>query len=246
MANYIDPKAFHREMSLCKKNDILSNKAIEYFSTLANEVVKLFYFEDPEESQDAVANSIKDFILYWRNFKEDNLIQLKLNKDRNFIEGEIIEIEVFNTDKKVKFTAREKELKSESDFLIGSTVNKSLENLRDSINTNLKEMIVASLHKVTYKINIIDIYNKPDPEAASTLNIYLKSKVPLLRGEKDAKEKSTYKFETPPDSFKFYTSLARNGIIKYINDNKPEEIRNGKLIRFGSINSDEDSGFYNI
>lgn len=243
MANYIDPKKYHEEMVRCKKSGQLTDRAIEFFQLQAREVSKVFYFEDNEDRKDAIANAVKDFVCYWKNFKENSVVQIKII--RNFVAGEKFKIDVWG-DKSYTYTASV-DPKTDFEFLIGTTENKSLDNLHAAVQKTIADKMHSSLHKVTRKINLMDNLNGDDKEKQSVLTIELVDPRILVKDEKVYTKVKEYKFETPPDSFKFFTSMARNGIIKYINEHHPEEVRDGKLVHFSRINSEDGkNGFFNV
>jgi hypothetical protein len=209
------------------------------FSLLAREFSKNFYFEQEEDREDAIACAVKDFFMYWRNFKECNVLQLSI--DRNFIEGESI---TFNICGMKPFTyVAKNEIQNDNDLLIGTTPNKTLINLKSKLDLLGREIVDVTLHQVTQKINVMDTFNKNDLLLKSFVEILLVDKSILIKKDKLYEVKKSYNFEKPPKAFNFFTSYANNGIIKYINEHHPKEIRNGKKIQFSQINKDN-NGIY--
>ena len=50
-------------------------------------------------------------------------------------------------------------------------------------------------------------------------------------------------FQDPPNAFSYYTSVARNGILKFINKMNPKHFRNSNKISISSVNSDKNGLF---
>jgi len=240
---YIDRIEYHAEMVKSKKSGKLTDRAVSLFQLHAKEVSRTFYFEFEEDREDAVSSAVHDFLSYWRNFKECNVLQLKIV--RNFQEGEWVEIDVKNH-KKVRYVARQKPT-ADSDFQIGQTENRSLQSLDEAVKRTLKGAVESSLHKVTQKINLMDTWNGDDLKITSEATIGLTGKEILIKDEKDWKQTKSYVFKSPPNSFNFLTSYARNGIIKYLNTHHPKATRNGKKILFSQMNTQSgDGGAYNV
>jgi hypothetical protein len=238
---YIDPDEYHAIMTECKIKGELSNKAIEMYYLLVREVSKNFYFEREEEREDAISSAVHDLVRYWKNFKHTYVCQIFL--ERNFAVGESIEVEIPTHNNKFKFTAQQKIKNKSEEFQIDETINKSLENLSNAINANCGSILASSLHKVTRKITLVDC-NNYDNKKYGKVVLTQKLKENLMKNDKTTGLVKNLNFNDPSGAFKFYTSYAHNGIIKYLNEHHPEETRNGNLIHFSAINK-EKNGFYN-
>jgi hypothetical protein len=238
MANYIDKNEYHDEMVKCKLENKLSDKIISMFLLHAKETSRLFRFESKEDREDAIYFAIKDFINYWKNFK--HLSVLKIFLERNFIENEEIEIHIENLKESFKFTAKEKPV-IYTQFKIGETENKTLDFLKEKIDQRMSNYLQVSLHKVTKKINLMDIHNQ-DPKSKSYIRINCFEN---LFKEQNKVQNNLIYFGEPSDAFKFNTSIIRNGMIKYFNEHHPKETRQGKKILFSRINN-ENNGAFNI
>lgn len=169
--DYIDKFEYHEEMVKCKKASELSNKVIAMFTIHATEVSKAYWFSDEEERKDAIASAMHDFVCYWKNFKESNVIQLKLV--RNFRLGETITLDICNYGV-VTYTAGTKTNETERTFKIKDTTNHSLQELHDLVAKDLIGVVEPSLHKVTMKITFMDIHNANDLSVKSRVGIYVK------------------------------------------------------------------------
>lgn len=169
--DYIDKHEYHAEMVKCKKAGELSNKIIEMFTLHAGEVSRGYWFKDEEEKKDAIASAIHDFVSYWKNFKESNVIQLKLV--RNFRLGETITLDIPNYGR-IIYTAGEETDADKNIFKIEDTTNHSLQILHDLVAKNLKGVIIPSLHKVTMKITFMDIQNAENMDIRSKVEIGVK------------------------------------------------------------------------
>lgn len=242
MAHYIDRHEYHREIEKSYEVGKLTERAVTMYQLHAKEVSKLFYFERDDDREDAISYAIMDFLRYWRGIKVYSVIELKLK--RNFVEGDEIEITIegYGT-----FQMKPRKVVEDNliEFKIGDTENKSLDHFSELINRVHKYHISASLHKVTRKINIVDEHNKQATGSKGTVRILHGNDKCLLQ-ETEYQKELNLNLKDPSNSFNYLTSLARNAIIKYINEYHPKEVRNGKLIHFSQINSDGETGAYNL
>lgn len=243
MAHYIDRNEYHAEIEKSYAKNQLTPRAVEMYQLHAKEVSKLFYFPKDEDREDAVSYAMMDFLRYWKGIKVYSVRELKLK--RNFVEGDEIEITIegYGTNKMVpKFEVTNKEV----EFKIGETENKSLDHLAELINRMHKGHISASLHKVTRKINLVDDHNKQATGSIGKVKVTHGNDQLMLQEIDEYEKILDLDLKDPSNSFNYLTSLARNAIIKYINEYHPKEIRNGKLIHFSQINSDGETGAYNV
>lgn len=172
--DYIDKVEYHAEMVKCKKAGKLSNKIIEMFTLHATEVSRGYWFRDEEEKKDAIASAIHDFVSYWKNFKEFNVIQLKLI--RNFRIGETITINVANYGE-ITYIAGTETDPEKNTFEIKDTTNHSLQILHDLVKEQMKDIIEPSLHKVTMKITFMDVKNGNDLSIKSGVILNVKDAI---------------------------------------------------------------------
>lgn len=235
MADYIDRNIYHDEMVKSKKQGELTPKAITLFQIHAKEVSKMFYFEFPEDREDAIMAANIDFLKYWRGFKENRVVQFKLI--RNLNDGEKFLFDISNY-KKFDYTAR-MEPKKDNEFRIGINTNKTIQNLSDVMKVAHGHAVEVSLHKVTKKITFMDSCNKDDHSIVSKIELRLNGGL-LVKDEKIYEPIKVYNFKEPSKSFNHLTSLIRNAIIKHIDQVFPSEIRNGKKIRFSQMNTESD------
>ena len=201
MANYIEKEGYHKEMVKSKKQDKLTDKAIELFQIHAKEVAKMFFFETRDDESDAISAATTDFLLYWKGFKENNMV--KFNLDRNFLPKERITFDIKNYKK--FYLEAVNEDPDENQFAIGQTVNKSLQSLHDVLKNKHITNLHVSLHKVTQKITFMDITNSEDHTVISSVKVNLASKKALFQGEVSTEIEKEYLFEKPPYSFNHIT-----------------------------------------
>jgi hypothetical protein len=270
---YLDRDVFHQEMTKCKRNNDLSPAAIEMLYTLSNEVSRKYYFEHAEDYEDAACNAVFDCYKYWRGFKENYVIQLKIL--RNFNPGEQLQICVDGCQPRVFEAGSENNKNSSGNimFAIGDNINKTLANLKDMCGDS---DVAVFLDRVKSKVTFMDNRNiDPGDTYSSTITF-----IPNLKGEtllmdaagkflldivgsgstaiktkrkgidflpiSDAKfhTPNFYKFKKPPNSFSYFTSVVNNGILKFIDQRNPKALRNGNLLPLsGNGNS---VNFFNI
>jgi len=263
VANYINKPEFDSIMMECKQLNELTPKAIDMFSLLAREVSKSEngIFKSEADRQDCIQSAIGDFVQYWRSWKINPMCQLKMV--RNFVNGE--KIHIFIGDYSQTFTAKEF-VSSPTDFQIVTSskhtlptkknitisINKTLQNLYEciidvekvnvtcGITGEVKPITSPHLHKVTKKIGMSD--NTCNTQSNSYVLI---SKV--VGGKISLSDKSSsigitrFGFDDPPPAFNYYTSLARNGIIKAIHVLYPKAV--SIMTNFSDINRDNGGHF---
>jgi hypothetical protein len=252
MADYLNKYEYHAEMVMSKQQNKLTDKAITMFMLHARETSKLFYFECQEDREDAISAATLDFLKYWKGFKENNVVQFKLIRELE--DGETFIFKIKNY-KEFQYVARENP-KKDNEFLtiipndrnnknqVKTAINKTLQNLHDLVKRDHELKMDVSLHKVTGKIAFVDTVNKADHSIISSIQLKLNGKL-LILDEKIYEEDKTYEFKKPPYSFNHITSLIRNAIIKFFDENNPKETRNGKKIRFSQFNT-ESQGAHGI
>lgn len=161
MANYLDRNEFHREMTLCKRKNELSKRAIEMLNTLATEVSRKYYFEDAEDYKDAAASAVYDLVKYWRGFKENPVVQLEIC--RNFIHGEKLIIKINGMPDIVCMAVDDTPYDKKKNvlyFSIGDSANRSLTNLSNLLKV---DKLGVFLDRVKCKITFMDNLNL-DPD----------------------------------------------------------------------------------
>lgn len=266
---YLDRHTFHGELTICKKQDDLTNKALSMFQLLSKETSGDFYFECNDDKKDAIAVAMHDLFKYWRNFKESNIVQLKVN--RNFQPTEAVEVFIHGH-KKLRYVAGRSYKPERRMFLIGKTINHTLKSLMDVIKEVDDKLLAIFIDKIKNKITLMDKFNGDDlsiksyvvvkqkcieMEVVSKLKAskteYIPADAKTVKSEKkmiwlvdlDKKSGAIYKFKEPPNAFSYFTSIVRNGILKSINKINPKHFRNGKKISIDSINQ-QNNGMFNI
>ena len=194
MANYLDREEFHAEMTKCKRQDALTNKAIVMLNTLATEVSRRYYFEHEEDYQDASQQAMYDLLKYWRGFKENAVVRLPIT--RNFVAGEIVTIKMDRMEP-VSFMATTPEKLGLGEprkdgvtfltkpgaptlFYIGETANKSLMNLATICKELHGKYLGVFLDRVKCIITFMDNLNL-DPDY-TTYNSSVEF-TPVAKGE---------------------------------------------------------------
>lgn len=239
MANYIEKEEYHNLMIDAKRHGKFPKRLIDLIYLHCNEVSKLYRFNYTQDKEDAIGLAVADILQYGiKNFKDCPLIQLKFA--RNFMPGDIIILEV--EDKIFEYTAVEKSL-SEHEFEIGDTINKSLDFLLDIMKEGHENYLELSLHKVTMKMNIMNISYRTDKHIPMKVKV-LGIDDNLLKTHPGLQEVDL-EFEPSPPSFNMVTSIIRNAYAKYFNTCHPVPTRNGNKINFSDINS-KDGGIFNI
>ena len=237
MADYLKKEDFDREMIQSIKDGKLTNQSIAYFTLLAGEVSKNFKFRYPEDKDGAIDNAVADFASNWKGFKWNPVFKMHIT--RNFIEGESLSVTIKGLDT-IVYVAK-KTPKSKTDFLIDKTENKSLERLKEVIEENSEGKIDCGLHKVTRKITIVDRINPVGIYGIVVLKQLGKTRI--MKGDKLKTELINLEFKKPPSSFVWGTSVARNGIIKFLDRFYPKDFRGGKMMNFSEIKNDQGGRF---
>lgn len=69
----IDKDRFYEEMKISKKNDKLTDKAVEYFIKIACHGVRHgnLVYTDLRDEEDCIQNALHDMLRYWRNFDDE-------------------------------------------------------------------------------------------------------------------------------------------------------------------------------
>ncbi len=153
---YLDRIEFHDELTICKKQDALTDRALTMFQTLAKETSRVFYFNCDEDRKDAIAVAMHDLFKYWRNFKESNVVQLKINRNFQPVESIIIYIHGHG---RLRYIASRQQKPEKRMFLIGNTINNSLKNLTDAIEQIDGKVIAIYTDKIKNKITLMDKFN---------------------------------------------------------------------------------------
>lgn len=238
MAIYLDREVFHAEMTKCKRTDTLSEQAVKMFEKLAYQVTRKYYFEQEEDYRDAAQSAIYDLLKYWRGFKENPVVQLKIL--RNFEPGEKIIISIDGYDK-IEIVACDDSVKlkkTENGFMIGETANRSLTNMLYCCKEYAK--LGMYVDRVKCKITFMDNMNiEPDyNDYSSYVSIVSNCDSPITNTKPSSQ--NHYKFKKPPNSFSYFTSIVTNGALKFIDMKTPKDLRNGNLI------SMSDNKFFNL
>jgi len=250
MANYIDKKEFHAEMVKCKRSGVLSDRAIRYFQLMANEISKTYYYNHPEDKDDAKARAVQDCFRYWKGFKESNVVQVQFID--NFKERDKVVVEIINC-RTFVFVATEKPKKT-NEFQICDTINRSLKSLILAINNSHVEVMEGFLDTIKKKLTIMDKHNADDLTIKSKVQIVSQDPIiaaPAPKKSEALPEKAiaaaqnVIEFKNPPDAFCYYTSTVRNGILKVFNELYPDVHKAANRISLTSFN-DHQQRFYNI
>ena len=240
--DYLDRHEFHAELAACKHKNELSRKAIDMFTILSTEVSKKYYFKYEADRDDAIASAVYDCYKYWRNFKESNVVQLKIL--RNFFDRESLALEIENHGTFVYVAKTEKQIIHE--FKIDETPNKTIDNLIGTID---KGTIGVYHDKVKCKITFMDFRNGAELTIKSKLILltpvsYCK-KTPLTNTK--TKTENVYEFNEPPNGFSYFTSVVDKGILKSINKLNPKNLRNGVMVSLSHINNTNNgNGLFNL
>jgi len=68
---YLDPIEFRTEIILSKEQDALTNKAVQMFITMCNEVAKTRSYKFEQDREDCVAFALEDCVRYWRGYNPE-------------------------------------------------------------------------------------------------------------------------------------------------------------------------------
>lgn len=234
---YLDRHEFHAELAKCKRAKALSRAAIDMFKILCTEVSKKYYFKYEADRDDAIASAMYDCYKYWENFKESNVVQLKIM--RNFVDNETIILDIANVGKFIYIAKSATTKKGE--FLISETPNKTIGNLIASVD----KAIMGVFHdKVKCKITFMDHVNGGDLSTKSKLFIKPSPTDEPLTSTK-TKTPNAFEFDEPPNGFSYFTSVVDKGILKSINKINPKNLRNGMMVSLSNINSSS-NGLFNL
>jgi hypothetical protein len=242
MADYLNKVTYHAELVACKKAGELTKKAVEMYMLHAREVSRAgYYFEYPEDREDAISQAVEDFLKYWKGFRENSVVRMKFK--RNFVQGEEIAVHIKGMQPIIMVAGKT--------FPIGDTVNRSLLQVNEAINkvgeskkllgsgyAYPRPCVESTLHQVKSTITIMDNTNI-GPDAVSEVTFRLKA-----GGLVEKVTTNTIKFKKPPPSFNHLTSMIRNAIVKYLNRYHPKEERDGNKMVMSRIN--KNNGAYNI
>jgi hypothetical protein len=243
MGDYLNKEIYHKTLVSCKKAGILNKEIMDMYILHAKEVSKAgYYFEYPEDREDAISQAVEDFLKYWRGFRENDVVRLKFK--RNFIPGEEITINVAGLPK-INMIANKT-------FQIGDTVNRSLLLINNHINeignqysitgdgySYLRPGIECTIHQVKSTITIMDNTNI-SPDSIDSEVIFKFKDTGLI----EKINGNSIKFKKPPYCFNHLTSMIRNAMVKYLNKYHPKEERDGNKMVMSRIN--KNNGAYNI
>ncbi len=235
---YLDRHVFHNELAVCKRANELSKTALEMFKLLATETSRDFFFDAPEDKEDAIAHAMHDLYRYWRNFKESNVVQLQLLRNFDPEEGFAFTIHNFGT---LTYRAcaqlpvsADEPLSTDAPryFLIGQTINQSLKHLSEVLQLHDGPQVAIFVDKIKSKITLMDKCNGDDLSVRSCVDVLaLETAARPLTGEgRKMDPRGKHFFKPPPNGFSYFTSIVRNGIIKSINKTFPKEMRSGKRV----------------
>lgn len=240
MPNYIDKKEFHDEMVICKRQGELTPQAIKYFQLMAHEISKTYFYQHPEDRDDAKARAVQDCFRYWKGFKESNVVQIPFLN--NFSKNDKIIIELTNH-KTFTFVATDTPKKA-NEFAICDSINRSLKSLIICINESHKDVMEGYLDTIKKKLTVMDKFNADDLRIKSKISVISKEKIVELK-DKEGKPTNQIEFKNPPDAFCYYTSTVRNGILKMFNELYPEVHKSANRVSMTSLN-DHQQRLYNI
>lgn len=255
---YLDRNEFHKEMTKCKKEDKLSDKAVGMLKIFAENISRKYYFEDEDDRQDAIAHAMMDFVLYWKNFKEVSLVKIAFVGSLS--DGDTIEIKLANLDPVIYKAVKENadilyrefnvsDMEKKSDVY---KRNKTMDNFKLVVNTREQNKIEVSIDKVKSVITIMDRYNSIENSIEGYVKININNERNIKELFADTRstpvpQNLTWNFVPPNNSFSYFSSLLGNAVIKSLNKTRPAELRNGKKISIDSIIHDgENQNMFNI
>ena len=235
MADYLNKKDFDSEMLKCVAKGKLTDKAIEMFTLLATEISTTYNFRNEDFRKDAIDSAVCDFCYYWAGWIYKPTNQVKFT--RNFVVGE--GIYVFTpSGMDIKLTAQHNSsiVDKKSEFAIGSTINKTIENLMELIDINSNSSVTCKPHKVTFKISIIDEINPIESGNFGHCVVYENQTYgTLTKSSKMGIDQTRIGFGLPPPAFNYFTSLSRNGILKFLDKFYPKHLRHGGMVYFSDM-----------
>jgi hypothetical protein len=238
---YLDRDKFHQEMVKCKKMDKLTDEAVYMLKKLAEKNARRRTFEREQDFEDAVSSAIRDVVLYWRGFKESNVVRLKCI--RNFGVGDIINIDIKNYGG-IIIKAGESENLDDNIFEIKQKINSTFESLKKIITEKYDDVLAVYIDKVYNVVTFMDKHNSDNLSINSFVTIGDK----IIDGKTlvDKNDGFIYDFKNPPNAFSYFTSMCNNGVLKYINLMNPKKKKKyGKTISMDAINRGG-NGLYNI
>jgi hypothetical protein len=235
MADYLNKKEFDSEMLKCVAQGKLTNKSIEMFTLLATEISTTYNYRNEDIRKDAIDSAVCDFSMYWAGWIYKPTNQIKFV--RNFVSGE--KIHIFTPDgMDATFTARSSgNIKDEKyQFAIGATINKSIENLMSLIDNSSNGSVTCKPHKVTFKISIIDEINSIESGNFGMCVVTENHDHGVLtKVSKMGIDVTKIGFGLPPPAFNYFTSMSRNGILKFLDKFYPKNLRHGGMIYFSDM-----------
>jgi hypothetical protein len=246
MANYLEKKDFNDEMLVCIAQGKLTTRSIEMFTLLAQNVSTKYNYRYPQDQEDAISSAQHDFCSYWGGYKYKPVYNIVLV--RNFLDGERIVIRIPNNNNAKKefyeyeYVARKHPV-HKNDFEIGTTENKSIENLSRLINSLPSISIYSTIHKVTRKITFIDKVN--DVGVYGEIEIHHQIGNQLMKAKNFDSTVNIIRdnFGEPSSAFNWATSVAINGIIKSMDKIRPKDWRGGNLITFSELVNEDGEMF---
>ena len=265
---YLDRIEFHQELTVCKKRlkdssisreKVLTERALKMFMLLAREVSRDFYFDDDEDRKDAIAVATHDLFKYWQNFKESNVVQLRIN--RNFIVLDQIVIDIYGHSQ-LTYTAGFDQNCDTRTFKVGKNINESLKHLKWIIDEKDSEAIAIFVDKIKNKITLQDKYNADNLSVKSSVSIIspeypvsdfvgktdqIQSIDKVYLVDKNKSGNFVFFFTAPPNAFSYFTSISRRGILKSLSKTNPKQFRNGNKVSMDQINRQNGGdGMFNI
>lgn len=240
--HYINRDDFHAELTICKKQNELTRKAIEFFQILAQETSKDFDYQYDADQKDCIAHAVHDCYKYWRGFKECNVVQAEVT--RNPIPGEAVVINIVGA-KSQKFTAVDEDTNNPYEFKIGETINKTFEAFVNCVNEQHNDIMEGFLDKIKRKFTIMDKLNGEDLSIKSTLEFVFKNEKDPFVNMKKITDDGNITFKKPPNAFSYFTSVVRNGIKKQLSKIYPKNFKQSNKVSLNGINQNN-NGFYSI
>lgn len=238
MADYIDQEEYDKVMFDCKMQDKLSLRAIEMFELHAREVSKKYNqsFKTEEDRKDVLQFAMNDFVSYWKGYGINPVCGVFFVRD--FLDGEMIVVKIKGGE--CTYTAK-KIPTSENDFKIRESINKTLGGLGELITKHGDETMVAYVYKVKQKLTIIDKTVFSNSDGVVFINKIVGNQI--SKNDKSVSSGDTiFHFENPPPAFNYFTSMARNGILKGLKQVYPKAQK--LMINFSDINK-ANGGLFN-
>jgi hypothetical protein len=193
MSHYLDRHEFHAELTVCKKKNDLSGKALEMFKLLAREVSRTYYFENDADRKDAQASAMQDLWKYWRGFKECNVVQLEVQ--RNLVIDDSLTIHIHNCNKPLTYIVAAKQNLNSRQFEIGKNINGSLANMITAVKFRDLPKVEIFVDKIKNKITLMDKHNGDDLSVKSFVSFESGGKEPYIRPNIKKKDKKTKEYK---------------------------------------------------